>query len=140
MKRRRTVSRKPTKTRHGETTKPKGNNAPTATRRRSSTIANLQEQVTFLTRELAEAREQQTATSQVLQVISSSPGQLEPVFDAMLANATRVCEAAFGVLYLFEGDSTDRRRSSKHGATILYFPSSPEPHSDEWPRPSRRLK
>ena len=53
----------------------------------------------------AEALEQQTATSKVLQVISASPGQLEPVFDTMLANATRVCEATFGVMYLFEGDA-----------------------------------
>jgi signal transduction histidine kinase len=54
---------------------------------------------------LAEALEQQTATSEVLQVISSSPGALEPVFETMLANATRICEATFGVLYLFEGDA-----------------------------------
>src|SRR5262249_13516367 len=57
------------------------------------------------TRELSESLDQQTATSEVLRVIGSSPGELEPVFQAMLENATRICEAKFGVLYRFDGDT-----------------------------------
>ena len=63
------------------------------------------DEVQARTRELSEALEHQTATSEVLGVISRSPGQLEPVFQAMLENAVRICEAKFGALYLSEGDA-----------------------------------
>ena len=57
------------------------------------------------THELSELLEQQTATSEVLRVISSSPGELEPVFQALLANAVRLCDAKFGTLNLYDGES-----------------------------------
>ena len=57
------------------------------------------------TDDLTEALEQQTATSEVLEVISSSPGELAPVFEAMVGNATRICEAKFGILFRFAGDA-----------------------------------
>jgi GAF domain-containing protein len=63
------------------------------------------DEVRARTEELAESLEQQTATSEVLKVISSSPGELEPVFRAMLENATRICEAKFGNLFLHENNS-----------------------------------
>jgi len=70
------------------------------------------------TRELSEALEQQTATAAVLGAISSSGGELQPVFDVMLENATRICEAKFGNLFVFEGDSF--RAVAIHGATPAY--------------------
>jgi GAF domain-containing protein len=71
------------------------------------------------TGELSESLEQQTATSEVLGVISSSLGELEPVFKAMLANATRLCEASFGTLWLCEGDAI--RPVSLHGPVPAAF-------------------
>ena len=66
--------------------------------------ARLFDEVQARTKELTESLEQQTATSEVLEVISSSPGELQPVFETMLANATRLCEAKFGILSLYDGE------------------------------------
>ena len=73
---------------------------------------------TRLLNELRESLEQQTATSEVLSVISTSPGELSPVFETILANATHICEAGFGTLYLSEGDGF--RAVSMHNAPPAY--------------------
>jgi GAF domain-containing protein len=77
------------------------------------------DEVQARTRELSEALEQQTATSQVLQVISSSPGKLEPVFEAMLGNATRICEAGFGLMWLRQDDGF--RAVATHGISTATY-------------------
>jgi transcriptional regulator with GAF, ATPase, and Fis domain len=71
-----------------------------------------------LLNELRQSLEQQTATSEVLRVISSSQGELEPVFQAMLENATRICEAKIGMLYLREGDGF--RCVALHGVPLAF--------------------
>jgi GAF domain-containing protein len=93
------------KTQRRKTTRPKRSGTPRALHRRLPSVAELQKQVAALTRELSEAREQQTASSEVFQVISRSPGELEPVFQAMLESATRICGAKFSLLLLLEGNA-----------------------------------
>src|SRR5580700_6079781 len=74
-------------------------------RKPSSASTNADTKIALLERERDEALEQQKATAEVLRVISSSPGDLKPVFAVILENATRLCQASFGLLWLCEGDA-----------------------------------
>src|SRR6516165_11439659 len=88
-------------------------------------IADLQKQVGILTRELKEALERQTATAEVLQVINSSSGHVEPVFAAMLEKATQLCEAAFGILWLRDGEQF--QAAALHGVPATYVEIARKP-------------
>ena len=99
-------------------------------RRRGSSAAVQETEVAQLTRELEEAREQQTATSEVLKVISSSPGELETVFQTLLENATRLCEAAFGSMLQLEGDVF--RRVALHNAPPAFMEFHRQAPTVQW--------
>ncbi|MGB7858738.1 MAG: GAF domain-containing protein, partial [Pseudolabrys sp.] len=99
-------------------------------RRRGSSAAVQETEVARLTRELEEAREQQTATSEVLKVISSSPGELETVFQTLLENATRLCEAAFGSMLQLEGDVF--RRVALHNAPPAFMEFHRQAPTVQW--------
>jgi GAF domain-containing protein len=83
---------------------------------RGGSAADPDKAIARLKRELAEALERQAATSEVLKVVSTSPGELETVFGAILSNATRLCEAKLGVLFLWEGQGR-YRVAALHGAS-----------------------
>ena len=105
MKRRSRAGGETIKGRRRRAPGPKRRNAPKAVPRSNSSSAGEETEVVRLARELSEALEQQTATSEVLQVISSSPGDLHPVFATMLERAVRICDATFGDIYRWQGDS-----------------------------------
>ncbi len=103
MKKRSKAAREPIKGRRRKSPEPKRSNASKAVARSKSSSAGKEAEVARLTRELNEALEQQAATSEVLGIISASPGELERVFQSILENATRICEAKFGTLFRFDG-------------------------------------
>ena len=105
MKPRSKAGREPLKGRRRKTTEPKRRSAPKPVARSKSSPPGEKTEVARLTRERDKSLEQQTATSEVLQIISSSPGDFEPVLAAMLEKAVRICDAKFGNIYRWDGDT-----------------------------------
>jgi two-component system NtrC family sensor kinase len=102
MKPRSRAGREASKARHRNALKTKRRDA---SKTASSTASMHDAEVARLTRELNEALEQQAATSEVLGVISAFSGELQRVFQSMLENATRLCDAKFGMIFRFDGDT-----------------------------------
>jgi GAF domain-containing protein len=105
MRRRSRAGDEPVKKRDRKSVTLKHRNAPKDVRHSGSSPARQETAIARVIRERDEALERETATADVLRVISSSPGELGAVFDAMLVNATKLCEARFGILLLWEEDA-----------------------------------
>src|SRR6266567_427546 len=105
MRRRSRAGGEPVKTRRRKTAARKRGNAPKAGRNRSVSIAGQETVVARLTRERDEALLRETANSEILRLISKSPGDLDLVFRTILENATRICNANFGTLFRFDGEN-----------------------------------
>jgi transcriptional regulator with GAF, ATPase, and Fis domain len=131
VRRHRAASRKPAKAQ--QTVKAKRGTASKPARNRRLSALSKDTDVTRLARERDDAVEQLSATSEVLKLISSSPGELQAVFAAILANAVRLCEANFGTLYLYEGGAF--RMVATHNTPPAYVeargrrPHRPHPDS-----------
>ena len=118
MKRRSKAGGEQVKGRRPKTPEPKRRNVPKTASRPHSTLTAGKTEVARLTRELSEERRQRTATSEVLHLLSGSHGDLSRLFDTILTNATDLCLANFGTLYLFEGDAF--RVVAQHDAPPAY--------------------
>src|SRR5262252_3293970 len=118
MRRRSRGSGKHAKARLRKAEMAKRRNAPKATRNRGASVAGQETVVARLTRERDEALLRETANSEILDLISKSPGDLGLVFRAILENATRICHAKFGILTLSEGDA--QRIVAMHNAPPAY--------------------
>jgi len=105
MKRRSSAGGKPAKPRGPKRSTPKRRNAPKTTRDRGVSVAGQETVVARLTHERDEALLRETANSEILRLISKSPGDLELVFRTILENATRICNANFGTLFRFDGEN-----------------------------------
>src|SRR5580704_1423547 len=127
MKRRSRAGGEQIKGRRRKTPEQKRLSAAKAVALPSSSAGGKETAVARLTRELNEAREQQTATSEVLQVISSFAGELDPVFQAILANATRICEAKHGILFLFADGAFQPVAAHGASAALAFERLSVEP-------------
>jgi two-component system NtrC family sensor kinase len=105
MKRRSGTGGEAIKGRRRKTPEPKRRNAPKNPGGSNSSPSDRETEVARLTRELGDERRQRTATSEVLRLLSGSHGDLNHLFDTILANATNLCQANFGTLSLYEGDA-----------------------------------